>query len=143
MPGMERNLNITIRNDISELTRVNQLFNDFYASLQLPAKVTNSLDIAIDEILSNIIKYGYDDQRTHEIVIRMSIKDQELTLEIEDDARPFNPLTVAEADTKSSIDERRIGGLGLHLVRSMMDDVSYRYTNERNCLAMRKTIKEI
>ena len=65
-----------------------------------------------------------------------------MNLQIVDDARKFNPLNNNEADTKSSIEERAIGGLGLHFIKKMMDEAIYKYENRKNILIMRKQIKE-
>lgn len=135
-------LSIRIKNDLSELSRVSQIANDFSEPHQLPPQVAHTLDLALHEIISNIISYGYDDENKHEIDIHISLTDGQAILEVEDDARPFNPLDIDEADTESSINDRPIGGLGVHLVQNLMDEIKYVYKNGKNCLIMRKKIEE-
>jgi len=139
---MDNKLIIQIKNDFSELGRVVQLFHDFSKQNRLPIKIINAVDLVFDEIINNIISYGYDDQNEHKIDICIFIKDGILNLQIEDNARQFNPLETVETDTKSSIEERKIGGLGLHFLKNMMDEISYKYINKRNCLIMKKKIME-
>lgn len=139
---MNDKLTLRIKNDLSELEGVAQAFSDFNKKYQLPVKVSNAIDLALDEILTNIISYGYEDRENHFIDVRISLKDEKILLEVEDDGREFNPLAIPEADTASAVNERPIGGLGLHLIRNMMDEIRYTYKNNKNCLSMKKTIKD-
>jgi anti-sigma regulatory factor (Ser/Thr protein kinase) len=139
---MDNQLIIRIKNDLSELERIVHQFDVFGKQNRLPIKIKHSADLVIDEVINNIITYGYDDEKEHDIDIKIFIKDEILNLQIEDDARKFNPLNDNEADTKSSIEEREIGGLGRHFVKEMMDEAIYKYENRKNILIMRKQIKE-
>lgn len=139
---MDNQLIIRIKNDLSELEKIVQQFDDFSRQNRLPVKIKNAVDLVIDEIINNVITYGYNDEEEHYIDIRIFIKDEMLNLQIEDDARKFNPLSYTEPDTKNSIEEREIGGLGLHFLNNMMDESIYKYINKKNILIMRKKIKE-
>lgn len=139
---LDKKLSIRIKNDLSELERVVQLFHQFSRKNKLPIKISNSIDLVLDEILNNIISYGYNDQKEHEIDIQLSISDGQLILQIEDDGREFNPLDISEADRESPMEEREIGGLGIHLIRNAMDEVYYIYKNKKNYLIMKKKIEE-
>ena len=139
---MDNQLIILIKNNLSELEKVVQLFDVFSKQNGLPIKIKHSADLVIDEVINNIITYGYADENEHDIDIKIFIKDEILNLQIVDDARKFNPLNNNEADTKSSIEERAIGGLGLHFIKKMMDEAIYKYENRKNILIMRKQIKE-
>jgi anti-sigma regulatory factor (Ser/Thr protein kinase) len=139
---MDNQLIIRIKNDLSELEKIIQQFDVFSAQNRLPVKIKNAVDLVIDEIINNIITYGYDDDEEHYIDVTIFIKDEMLNLEIEDDAGKFNPLNETEPDTESSIEKREIGGLGLHFLKNMMDEVIYKYINKKNNLNMRKQIKE-
>lgn len=133
---------IRIKNQVSEIAKVSHKFNDFSTQHQLPKKISHEFDLALDEILNNIITYGYRDQNEHEIKIEIHYTGTLLILIIEDDGRKFNPLDIPEPDTKSSIEERRVGGLGIHLIRKAMDDITYKYENKKNNLTMIKNIRE-
>jgi anti-sigma regulatory factor (Ser/Thr protein kinase) len=99
------------------------------------------MKLALDEILTNIISYAYDDAKEHIIVIRLSLDQEKWTVEVEDDGRPFNPLNAPEPDTKQLLGERPIGGLGIYLVRKLIDELEYRRQNDRNILVMRLKVK--
>lgn len=139
---MDNQLIIRIKNEFSELEKVVQRFDFFSKQNRLPIKIKNAVELVLDEIINNIITYGYDDQKKHDIDIKIFIKNEMLNLQIEDDARQFNPLSYTEPDTKNSIEEREIGGLGLHFLKNMMDETIYKYDNKKNILIMRKQIKE-
>jgi anti-sigma regulatory factor (Ser/Thr protein kinase) len=137
---MKNTVSIRIKNDLSELNRIAKSVADFNGSHNLPSKAARAVSLALDEIITNIISYGYDDRKEHEIIIQLSVKQGELILQIEDDGRRFNPLDLPKADTESPLEGRQIGGLGIHLVRSIMDDMAYSRHNEKNCLTMKKKL---
>lgn len=139
---MDDKMIIRINNEISEITKVSQIFKNFSAQHQFSKKITHVFDLALDEILNNIITYGYEDNTEHKIDIDIHLSETQLIVEIEDDGCEFNPLDAPEPDTASSLEERRIGGLGIHLIRNAMDDIQYKYENNKNCITIRKDIRE-
>jgi anti-sigma regulatory factor (Ser/Thr protein kinase) len=98
----------------------------------------HDLNLALEEILTNIMSHGYVDEREHEIRVSLSLQPGAVRIEVEDDGRPFNPLQAPEVDTTKPLDERMAGGLGIHLVRRLMDGLEYKRERERNRLTMRK-----
>ena len=137
---MEKKLFIRIKNDQLELQKVQALLEEFYNLHNLPDKVISAIDMAAEELLTNIISYGYDSNTTHYIEIWLTTSGKEVSLVIEDDGKPFNPLEAPEPDTESDIEDRPIGGLGLFLVKKMMDEVKYEFKSGRNSLKMIKKI---
>ena len=142
---MPETLTCQIKNDLSEIAAVSQAVDDFVARHELPARVAFDLNLALEEILTNAISYGYDvddDTGEHSIHIRGTMADGLITLEVEDDGRPFNPLEAAneEPDIKASIEDRPIGGLGLFMVRKLMDQLEYHRRGEKNLLVMKKLV---
>jgi serine/threonine-protein kinase RsbW len=105
-------------------------------------ETSHNVKVVLDEILTNIISYAYADAGEHSIVTRFSLEQGQLTVQVEDDGRPFNPLNAPEPDTKQLLEERPIGGLGIYLVRKLIDELEYRRQNERNILVMRLKMKE-
>ena len=97
-----------------------------------------ALDLSLHEHLTNIINYGYDDTKPRQIQIRLKLGDRLLQVEVEDDARPFNPLERAPVDTTLPLDQKPLGGLGIHMIRQSMDELEYRREGGRNILTMRK-----
>lgn len=136
----DKRLTLRIANDLAELTRVAESVDEFCATNDLPAECGFKLNIAFEELLTNTINYGYDDGRRHEITLDLAIENGELVAELSDDARPFDPLQAPPPDLDSPIEERRIGGLGVHLVKTMMDEVAYAYRDGRNHIRLRKKI---
>lgn len=98
------------------------------------------VEVALDEILSNAISYAFGDGMAHEILVAPSLAGDRLTIEIRDDGAPFNPLLVPPPNLSDDIDERQIGGLGMHFVRTVMDDVEYRRCDGWNVLTLGKRL---
>ena len=85
-----------------------------------------TLNMALDDLLNNVVQYAFpNDPTEHRIQVDGEVRDEWVILTITDDGIPFNPLTVAPPDLSLLLHEREIGGLGIHLVRSMFDEVSY------------------
>lgn len=139
---MKNTLTIHIQNRLSELEKVNQRLQTFFNAHPQSMHVRNAVHLAIDELISNIILHGYADRADHQIEIRVALVEDHLVVKIEDDARPFNPLTAPPADTESSLSERPIGGLGIHLVRNLMDTLHYEYRNQHNVLTLKIATEE-
>lgn len=134
-------ITIKLKNNLRELERLSQMVNEFGEAHRLSPKVLYALNLSLDEILTNVIYYGYDDTNEHHIIIRISLKDEELTAEVEDDGKPFNPLEAAKPDLEKPLEERQVGGLGIHLVMNLMDTVEYKRQGNKNLLVMKKKIK--
>ena len=100
------------------------------------------VQVVLEEVLSNIIFYAYDDNEDHEIEITMEIIEEhlKLTIVIVDDGLPFNPLKVEKPDTSLALQDREIGGLGIHLVINLMDEVKYERREEQNVITLTKQI---
>src|SRR5262245_5670027 len=133
---------VELKNSLLEIERLARIADDFGQRHRLDAQTSHNLKVALDEILTNIISYAYADAREHSIVTRFSLGKGKLTVEVEDDGRPFNPLNTPEPDTKQLLEERPIGGLGIHLVRKLMDELEYRRQNDTNILTMKLKVKE-
>jgi anti-sigma regulatory factor (Ser/Thr protein kinase) len=134
----ERALSFTVTNRLEEIKRASELIDAFGAAQGLPAEIIFRINLALDEIVTNIINHAYADQAGHEISIGVALEDDGVSVRVEDDGRAFNPLEVPTPDLTLTLAERPIGGLGIHLVRSMMDALEYRRENGRNILIMRK-----
>jgi anti-sigma regulatory factor (Ser/Thr protein kinase) len=133
-------LALRIVNDLAELARVAERVDEFCAGAEIPADCAFKLNIALEELLTNTISYGYADAGRHEISLAIAREGDDLVAAISDDGQPFNPLEAAPPDLESPLEERRIGGLGVHLVKTMMDEVAYTYGDGRNQVTLRKRI---
>ncbi|CAA7627482.1 SpoIIE family protein phosphatase [Magnetospirillum sp. SS-4] len=134
-------LGVTIANDVSELERLAGLVDAFVEKHALPEKLAFNLNVCLDELITNIISYGYDDEDPHDIVVNFSYDGREFVTEIIDDANEYDPFTQApEPDLDLEVDDRPIGGLGVFLVKEFMDRTEYRHEDRRNVTVLRKTV---
>lgn len=129
---------MTIANRLGEVERLANALETFGAAHGLHEDVVFAFNLALDEVLTNTISYGYDDVGAHEIHVRLRVRAGLVQAEVEDDGRAFNPLDVPPPDLDLPLEERPIGGLGVHIVRSFMDEVEYRRDGTRNILILRK-----
>jgi phosphoserine phosphatase RsbU/P len=133
-------MELTLANRSSELQRLASEIEQFAQSHRIPDTDVQALSLALDEVITNTISYGYDEHATHEIRVRLTLAGDRLSAEVEDDGRPFNPLTAPQPDLTSTIEDRPVGGLGIHLVRSLMEQVVYRRESGKNHLIMSKRL---
>ena len=133
---------VELKNDLREIERLARIADDFGRRHQLNAETLHNAKVGLDEILTNVISYAYADGGEHSIITRFSLEQGNLTVEVEDDGRPFNPLNAPEPDTKQLLEERSLGGLGIHLVRKLIDELEYRRQNDRNILIMKLKVRE-
>ena len=130
-----------LKSNLSELDALCQKLEKFGQSMGLSQKCIFEANLALDELFTNIISYGFDDKNEHTIRITISLQNDELVFNIEDDGMPFNPTEVESPDLECTIEECRIGGLGIHLAKNLMDEVCYQRCNDKNVLTLRKNIK--
>ena len=131
----------TLVNTLAGIARAGDLVADVARTHGLSRDVASHMCVALDEVLSNIVKYGYADDAVHQISLRLSVADGMLIAEVEDDARPFDPLSVPAPNLDVPFGERRVGGLGVHFVRKLMSDVAYSRVGGRNRLVMKKRVE--
>lgn len=98
------------------------------------------IDVALDEVLTNAVNYGFEDGDAHEILLSLSVAAGLLTIEVQDDGRPFDPLGIPEPDLDADLESRQIGGLGMHFVRTLLDRVFYARRNGWNVLTLEKQL---
>lgn len=134
---MTDRITLSMRNDLSEFVRLSEQAAEFMELHGLPPKVVYTANLALEEILTNVIKYGYEDSREHRIAVHLEARNRELIVEFYDDAKPFDPLQVPPPEMKESIEQCGEGGLGLHLVRTSVHEMEYRYEDGKNVLTLR------
>ena len=114
-------MEIVLTNRPEEKPRLLRALEAFAAEHRLPAKVLQAADLALEEHMTNVLNYAYADTALHEIRVRLSCDGGVLYVEVEDDGRAFNPLEAPPVDTSIPLEERSIGGWGIHLMRRFMD----------------------
>ena len=98
------------------------------------------INLVFDEILSNVISYAYQDDAPHEIVISVELTPRRLVVSVEDDGLPFNPFAQEEPNTNIPIEDMEIGGLGIHLVKNVMDEFTYHRRQNANLVVLSKDL---
>ncbi len=132
---LEGQLNLTIKNELSELTQVNATIAQFLNEHHVPHKASYAVNLAIDELVVNVMRYAYVDDDTHWIELELAIQGDQVILRIVDDGRPFDPRTGPALDLHA--EERQVGGLGLILVLDMVDTLKYQRVEEKNWVEVR------
>lgn len=133
-------IDTTIPGTLAGIRQISGIVDELAAGHGLPSDVVADIQVALDEVLNNIITHGYSDDRVHEIRVRFTLDPHVLTVEIEDDGKPFNPLSVPAPDLSASSRERKVGGVGIHFVKHLMSDVAYSFQNNRNRLQLKKNL---
>ena len=131
-------LEMVVQNRLPEIERFKKSFNTFSEQYDIPTPVRRKMNVVFDELLNNIITYAYRDEDEHSIEIKVELSGDRLTVSITDDGIPFNPFGVETPDTKLPLEERKTGGLGIHLVRKVMDKVSYQRRIDKNVITLVK-----
>lgn len=133
---------VTIGVDLAEIARVNAAFAEFAKAHDLPAKIRRSMSFVFDELLNNAISYGFEGRDGGEITVAVELTGDRLSVTITDDGKPFDPWRAERPDTRRTTQERKIGGLGIYLVREAMDEVSYHRRADRNVVTLAKTVTD-
>ena len=134
---------ITLQNDIREVEKLGSFVKQVAKSLSLDKSLTGRLRLAVEETVVNVMEYAYPKGTTGEVNICATSNGRRLKFIISDSGIPFNPTEVTAADTTLSAEERPIGGLGILLVRELMDSINYERINGQNVLTLsKKYIKE-
>lgn len=129
---------LRIANRLAELERVRLWVEQFGAAHALPGPVLTSLLVSFDEVLNNIISYGYSDERVHEILVSVALRGDAVVAEVEDDGIAYDPLGAPPPDLSGGLGERSPGGLGVHFVKMLNDEVAYERRGDRNRLKFSK-----
>ena len=134
----DESLKVSLVNDLRELARIAERIDEFCDDRNLGPQIGYAVNLSVDEILTNTISYGYDDEEPHEIEIVVSMQGDAIVVVIVDDSTAFDLSRTPDADVESSVEERALGGLGLFLVHQMMDGVEYRHVDGRNVVTLTK-----
>jgi len=139
---MQDHLTLRVKSAFAEIPGANQAASRWLADRNAPRTADYLANLAIEELVTNCIKYGYDDSFEHLIEIELMLTDRELVLKVTDDGRPFNPLQAPEPDTNQAVEDLTIGGLGIHLLRKMSDLMEYARIDGKNQVTLRKSLAE-
>lgn len=135
---MEREIKIS--NDLNEITVLASFIEELGEELSLPFETTMNINLALEEAVVNIIMYAYPVQEQHTILLRVTYTEKQLVFLLTDKGTSFDPTQADEVDVTLSLEERPIGGLGIFLIRSIMNEISYQRIDNENHLIMKKDI---
>ena len=123
-------------NRMTALAAVAKEVFEWLANLPLSSRAKYSVGLAVEEMASNVIKYGYDDDREHEIAVHVAAQDDRVEIVFEDDGHAFDPTGHPKPDLETIVESRKIGGLGIELVRRICENMSYQRVGDRNRLVL-------
>ena len=122
---------------------MNEAIAKLSAEYAITKSVENAINVSLEELVTNIISYGYDDDEEHFIDLDMSVVRNVLTVTIADSAKPYDPFSRPTVNVNRQLNEIiKPGGLGVHLVRNLMDDVHYERIDNRNVVTISKAIAD-
>jgi anti-sigma regulatory factor (Ser/Thr protein kinase) len=132
---------VRIENDLSDIAKVDEMLDEFAEQFGIPPAIAVTFHVIFDDLLNNVISFGFNDGQRHFIDISLESTANSLIVSIADDGMPFNPLDETAPDTTLSIEDRQIGGLGIHLAIKLVDDVRYQRTADKNVLTLTKSFQ--
>jgi sigma-B regulation protein RsbU (phosphoserine phosphatase) len=138
-----RVLAVELRNRLEEIDAVNEAFDGFASTHGLADTVRRSMKLVFDDLLNNVISYAYHDDDEHRIEVHVELSSDRLAVRISDDGHPFNPFGREAPDTALEVEEREIGGLGIHLVENLMDEATYTRRTDRNVVVLVKYLTQV
>ncbi|MBO7460080.1 MAG: ATP-binding protein [Bacteroidales bacterium] len=131
---------LELHNDIKQISLLAEFIEKIAAEKQLDETLAMNLNLALEEAVTNVILYAYPKETDGLVNIEAIMKENSLEFIITDSGVPFDPTAAPEADITLSADERPIGGLGIFMVRKLMDEVHYQRVDDKNVLKMIKNI---
>jgi sigma-B regulation protein RsbU (phosphoserine phosphatase) len=131
---------LTLPNDVNAVPQLASFVDDVCEQLDIDPSTNMSLNLALEEAVVNVMKYAYPEGTKGEVHIDAKASDKRLRITITDSGIPFDPTAQREADTSLSVEERPIGGLGIYLVRQLMDSINYNRVDGKNVLTLLKKL---
>lgn len=131
---------IRFSNNLSEISILANFIETLGEELSLPAETTMNINLALEEAIANIIMYAYPPKEEHGILLKVTSNERQLIFLLTDNGLSFDPTQTEDVDLTLSIEDRPIGGLGIFLIRSIMNEVTYKRLDNENLLIMKKDI---
>ena len=131
-----------LKGEVSELKTLRRHLNIWAQVAKLSKSYTLEVNLSLDELFTNIVSYGYDDDLEHSVSFTLRMDDDILMISIEDDGRPFDPLKADWPKIPVDLANIKIGGLGIFITRKLMDEICYERNRGRNKLMLKKVIRD-
>jgi anti-sigma regulatory factor (Ser/Thr protein kinase) len=136
-----QNYSFELNSQLSDLKALNQHLITFGRNIGLSELCISEINICLDELFTNIVLYGFKDDREHKIKFTIKVDDNILIAIIEDDGVPFNPLKKKAAELPVNVESAKIGGLGIHITKELVDEISYERKQGINRATIKKSIQ--
>lgn len=130
----------SVPSEAAQLTVLANFLHEFWSAAALPPAQSLPFEIALEEIFMNVVTHGTPAGCQNRVEICLALSENNLTLAVEDEGPPFDPLSLQAPDIRASLEDRQVGGLGVYFVRQLMDKVSYARVGARNQLRMSKHV---
>ena len=130
-----------LKNALTELDALFQHVEQFGNAHGLPKKQIFQINLALDELFTNIVSYGFPDGNSHWIDFKLRLENNEVVIHIEDNGIPFDPVSVPTSGSAPPLEKCKIGGLGLHIVKKMMDEIAYERREDKNIITIKKLVR--
>jgi len=141
--AINQELSVFFENDIQEIAKLHMVIAQFSKANQISEMVQMNMNVALEELLSNTIFYGYDDHESHKIYAYLSIFGDIFEARLEDDGIPFNPLESKEVDLDAALEDKPIGGLGIHFVKAFTHFLGYERRDNKNIVTIQIKTTEV
>jgi anti-sigma regulatory factor (Ser/Thr protein kinase) len=137
---MAEHVTLILKNDVAELDRVLNLVTDLCGRHAISADTEYDLKLALDEVVSNVARHAYPAGENHEFTLDVTVNGEEFVAKVEDDGVAFDPTNHPEPNLDVPLEERQEGGLGIFLVRQIMNSVDYQRVDGKNIMTLRKRL---
>ena len=134
-------LEVVVANKLEDIGAALALIGEFVESNRLGDDIRRPVLLAVDDLLNNIVNYAYQDEEAHEISVVVNLSSRRVSVTVSDDGMPFNPFGAEVPDISTLLEVREAGGLGIHLVRTLMDEYRYERRARRNIVIIAKNIE--
>ena len=129
-----------LESSLSELDQLHAMIENFGLVHELQKRTIFETNLVLEEIFTNIVTYGHADTNQHQVQFSLECDERSIHIQIEDDGVPFNLLEAETVDLGADLEHRSIGGVGIHIVRKLMDSVTYQRVGTKNVVTLQKNI---
>jgi len=131
-------LSFVLESNLAELDQLHAMVEGFGHVHELQKRTVFETNLVLEEIFTNIVSYGHGDNEPHQVQFYLECDKNSINIRIEDDGVPFNLLEAEPADLETDLERRSVGGLGIHLIRKLADDIEYQRVGSNNVVILRK-----